>query len=460
MSRQFFYTLAIGSLALAGSPAAAETMSGALWRAYDGNPDINQQRAAVRVRDEGVPQAKAGWLPKAQGGLNAGHQATQTSNAYGMGGGKQNPVANPRGSNISLTEIVFDGMRTADAVDQAEAGVRSQREILRQAETTTLLAAATAYMDVLRDSAVLSLRRNNIEVLKSQLKQTQDRFRMGEVTLTDTSQAEAALAGARADFSLTQANLATSVANFRRQVGVPPSQLQPAQPIEKLLPHSLDVAFATAMVEHPAILGALHQVDAATAAVKSAEAALMPTVSIQGQVQNATDSGGLPNYNTWNASVIGQISIPLYQGGAEYAAIRQAKEQLGQTRLGVDSQRIAVRAGIAQAWAQLQGARASILSYEAAIKAAETALKGVREEAKIGQRTTQDVLNAQQALLNSRIPLVTAQHDRVVNSYAVYASIGRLSVEGLGLGVSAYDPRQHYQLTKNRFFGWDTVDGR
>jgi outer membrane protein len=442
--------------------ASAETMSGALARAYGNNPDINQQRAAVRARDEGVPTAKAGWLPKSSGTLNAGHQYTEQSNVLGgaLGAGKQKLVANPRGSSIQLSETVFDGNRTFNNVRQAESGVLLARENLRQAELQILQAGATAYMDVLRDTAVLNLRRANINVLQVQLQQTRDRFHVGEVTRTDVAQAESSLAGSKADYATAQSNLETSIATYRRQIGVAPTQLQPAQPIEKLLPHNLEAAITTGLSEHPAIVGALHQVDMGVDAVKVAEGALLPTASLVGQIQQSNDTSGYPRYDMWNASVVGQISVPIYQGGAEYAAVRQAKEQLGQARLAVDSQRIAIRQSVATSWGQLQAARAAIVAYQAAVKAAEVALNGVREEAKVGQRTTLDVLNAQQTLLNTRVQLVTAQHDRVVASYAVFGAIGRLSAEDLGLGVVAYQPGLHYDQTKNRFFGLDTPDGR
>jgi outer membrane protein len=434
-------------------------MSGALARAYSNNPDINQQRAAVRARDEGVPTAKAGWLPKASGTLSAGRQYSEASNVLGVTG-TERYGGFPRGSSAQITQTVFDGMRTANSVSQAESAVLQAREAMRQQEVSTLQAGAAAYMDVLRDTAVVGLRMNNIQVLEVQLQQTRDRFQVGEVTRTDVAQAESSLATGKADYAVAQSALETSVANYRRQIGVPPRQLQPAQPIEKLLARSLDGAIQIGIEENPAILSALHQVDAAQSAVKVAEGALLPTASVQGQVLQQNDVSGFPNYNQWNASIVGQITVPFYQGGAEYAGVRQAKETLGQARLAVDSQRIAVRAAVATAWGQLQAARASIVAFQAAVKAAEVALNGVREEAKVGQRTTLDVLNAQQTLLNTRVQLVTAQHDRVVASYAVMAAEGRLTAEGLGLGVVAYNPDIHYNQTKNRFIGLDTPDGR
>ena len=458
------WTLGISALAAncASGSASAETMSGALARAYGNNPDINQQRAAVRAKDEGVPQAKAGWLPKVSATGSIGQQFTEFDNnpASISAVTKQKFRTYPSTYGATVTQTLFDGQRTANTVRQAESSVLAARETMRQTEVTTLQSAATAYMDVLRDTAVLGLRANNIQVLQVQLKQTQDRFQVGEVTRTDVAQAESSLASGRADYAVAQSSLATSVANFRRYIGVDPKQLQPAQPIEKLLPHTVELSIQAGMEDSPAIVGALHQVDMALAAVKTAEGALLPTVGVQGQVLQSNSTSGFPGYNTYSASVLGQINVPIYQGGAEYAAVRLAKEQLGQMRLAVDSSRIAVRAAIATSWGQLQSSKAAIIAFQAAVKAAEVALNGVREEAKVGQRTTLDVLNAQQTLLNTRVQLVTAQHDRVVFSYAVKAAIGQLTADDLGLGVVAYNPVAHYDQTKNRFIGLTTPDGR
>ena len=456
--------LTIGVTALAAlcgpAPALAESMSSALARAYDNNPDINQQRAAVRAKDEGVPSAKAGWLPHANATYSAGHQITNVTNAVGGQQGTQKLIANPRGPTVTVTQTLWDGNRTANSVRAAESTVLQARETMRYSELTTLQQGSTAYMDVLRDTAVLDLRNQNIKVLEVQLQQTRDRFQVGEVTRTDVAQAESSLAIGKADYAVAQSNLDTSIASFRRLIGVQPKHLQPAQPIEKLLPRTLDQSISIGLAEHPQVVGALHQVDVSELQVKVAEGALLPTAAVQGNASQQMDVSGFPNYSQNSVSIVGQVTIPIYQGGSEYAAVRQAKELLGQARLAVDSQRIVVRGAIATSWGQLAASRTAIIAYQAAVKAAEVALNGVREEAKVGQRTTLDVLNAQQTLLNARVQLVTAQHDRVVGSYNVLAAIGLLSAQTLGLGVSAYDPNWHYDATKNRFIGLSTMDGR
>jgi len=455
--------VAAGALAVGSSSASAETMSGALSRAYDNNPDINQQRAAVRAKDEGVPGAKAGWLPKVNGNASYGRQLTVLNSPSGTsvrGKTVDRTLTSPQLLGASVTQTLFDGNSTSNSVRQAQASVAMARENLRLTELSTLNLAAAAYMDVLRDTAVLGLRANNIKVLEVQLRQTRDRFQVGEVTRTDVAQAESSLAGSQADYSLAQSNLDASIAKYRLYVGGDPKRLDPAQPIERLLPRSLAAAIEISTTEHPAVTAALHQVDMAELQVKIKEAALLPTVNLQGSVSQQTDYNGVPGYNVTTASLLGQVVVPIYQGGAEYAGIRAAKEQLSQTMLTVELQRSSVRSAVATSWGQLQAARAAITAYQAAVKAAEVALNGVREEAKVGQRTTLDVLNAQQTLLNTRVQLVSAQHDRVVYSYAVMANSGLLSAASLGLGVVAYDPNIHYDQVKNKFFGWNTPDGR
>ena len=315
-------------------------------------------------------------------------------------------------------------------------------------------------MDVLRDTAVLDLRASNIKVLEEQLRQTQDRFKVGEVTRTDVAQAEAGLAGSRADYYTAQSNLQNSIASFRQVVGLQPTRLEAAKPLERGLPPTLAAAIAISQVEHPSVQSALHQVDAAALQVKVAEGALYPTVSVNGSVAQSYDVNNVPGVSALVGTVTGSVSIPIYQGGAEYASIRQAKENLGQARLLADYQRENVRAAVISAWGLLESSKATVQSDQASVNASEIALNGVREEARVGQRTTLDVLNAQQTLLNARVALVGAQRDRVVASYAILATVGHLSIETLGLKVKEYSPLVHFNQVKDKWFGLRTADGK
>ncbi|WP_084572813.1 TolC family outer membrane protein [Methylocapsa aurea] len=448
----------IGAFALLSSPCVAETMSGALSRAYVGNPDLNQQRAYVRATDEDLPRVSSQWRPSASASGQAGYNYLDSIS--GDAALRQRESSIPRSVGLTVTQNLFNGGRTLNGVRQAESNIFGARESLRNTELNVLQNGATAYMNVLRDTAIVELRKNNITVLEEQLRQTRDRFNVGEVTRTDVAQAQASLANSRSDYFTAQANLQNSVANFRQIIGIQPGRLEPARTIENLLPRSLDSAVVVGLSEHPAIQAALHAVDAAALQVKVVEGELYPTVGITANVQQNWAYAGFAKQQLFNTSLIGQITVPIYTGGEVDARARQAKETLGQARLQADLQRDFIRASVVSAWGVLDSARAVIQSSRAAVKAAEIALEGIREEAKVGQRTTFDVLFAQQTLLNTRVSLVTAQRDRVVASYAVMAAIGRLSAANLSLNVAQYDPTIHFDQVKDKWIGLRTPDGR
>ena len=441
-----------------GSSASAESLNSSLSRAYVNNPQLNAQRAATRASDENVPLANAGYLPKASATGSLGFSHSDSAGASNFGSGSTDTV--PRGVGLSVSQTLFDGYRTPNSIRQAESNVYGSRETLRNIEQSVLQSAAQSYMDVLRDTAVLDLRSSNIKVLEEQLRQTQDRFKVGEVTRTDVAQAEAGLAGSRADFYTAQSNLQNSIASFRQVVGVQPTRLEAARPVERGLPPNLATAINISQVEHPSVQASLHQVDAASLQVKVAEGALYPTLSVNGSVEKQYDAQSIPGSDVFVGTVSGNLTVPIYQGGAEYATIRQAKENLGQARLLADYQRENVRAAVISAWGLLESSRATVQSDQASVNASEIALNGVREEARVGQRTTLDVLNAQQTLLNARVALVGAQRDRVVASYAILATIGRLSISTLGLSVKEYTPVVHFNQVKDKWIGLRTPDGR
>jgi outer membrane protein len=314
-------------------------------------------------------------------------------------------------------------------------------------------------MNVLRDTAILNLRRNNVEVLEEQLRQTRDRFSVGEVTRTDVAQAEFRLQRSRSEASVATGNLRASIARYRQIVGVEPKRLGPAKPLDRLLPKSLEAAVAQGQAEHPAIIAALHGVDTQQLQVKVVEGELYPSLTFSGQLQKRWESQS-SDTETYAASGIFRLSVPIYEGGAVYSRVREAKETLGERRLQVDQQRDTVRQAAVASWSSLEATKAQIQAARAQVQAAETALAGVREEAKVGQRTTLDVLNAQQELLDARVALVSAQRDQVVASYNVLASVGRLSARSLGLATATYDPKVHYEQVKDKWIGLRTPDGR
>jgi outer membrane protein len=459
------YRLLFGAMtsvfALMGaSGVLAETLESALARAYGNNPELNAQRAGVRVRDEDVAQAKSGYRPRINGTADIGRTYTESTSRNVFGQTTTNAGRlTPRGFGVEITQPIFDGFQTSNRVRAAESGVLGSRETLNTTEQSILLDAATAYMDVLRDTAILDLQRNNVEVIDEQLRQTQDRFNVGEVTRTDVAQAEARIAAARSEASLAEANLRNSIAQYRQIVGVEPAQLAPGRPLDSLTPRSVDAAIKIALNEHPAIKARQHAVDVAELQVKVAQGALAPQLGVAGSVDQRYDRAQEGD-RALTASVVARLTVPIYEGGQAYSATRQAKEEVGQRRLEADLVRDQVRAQVSSSWGRLEAARAQIQAAQAQIDAAETALSGVREEARVGQRTTLDVLNAQQELLNARVNLITAQRDRVVASYSLVNAMGRLNSRALALRVNHYSPKIHYDQVKDLWIGTTTPDGR
>ncbi|MBM6594218.1 TolC family outer membrane protein [Microvirga pudoricolor] len=448
--------------AIAGLQAAsAETLESALSRAYVNNPSLNATRAEVRSTDENVPRAKSGYRPRVNATADAGLSIVEGDIPASAQSSHQETTRKlrPRGYGVQVDQNLFNGFRTENSVRQAESASLGARETLRNDEQNTLFNSASSYMNVLRDTAILDLQRNNVEVIEEQLRQTRDRFNVGEVTRTDVAQAESRLAAARSQASLAEANLRTSIAVYRQTIGVEPRQLAPGRPLDRLLPRNVDAALKVAFSEHPAIKASLHGVDAAELQIKIEEGALAPTVGLSGSVANRFDNTSFGD-RAISASATIQLSVPLYDGGVASASTRQAKETAGQRRLESDSIRDQVRAAVISSWGQLEAARAQILAAQAQVEASETALNGVREEARVGQRTTLDVLNAQQELLNARVNLITAQRDRVVASYAVVQASGRLNSRALGLNVAHYSAKEHFDQVKDLWHGLTTPDGR
>jgi outer membrane protein len=443
--------------------ALADTIEAALVRAYQNNPQLNAQRAQVRATDENVPQALSGYRPKVAVTTSLGYQYTDTLSTFG---GTPTQVLKsdvhgtqpPRSAGMTVTQNLYDGNQTANKTRAAESQVSGSREALRVLEQSVLLSAASIYMDYLRDSAIVEVNRSNVRVLDQTLKQTQDRFNVGEVTRTDVAQSEAQLAAGKTQLLAAQATLTTTEANFRRIIGNQPVALQPGSPVDRFLPVTLAASVELSLIENPNVTAAMYGIDVNFLQVKVNEGALLPTVTLQAAVQQGYEQS-MQVFRQFGASAIAQVNVPIYQGGAEYSLIRQSKESLTQQRLVLEQTRDQTRANTVTAWGQLVAGKAQVASAQSQVTASEIALNGVREEAKAGQRTTLDVLNAQQALVNARVALVTAQHDRVVASYSVLSAVGRLSPQVLKLSTQTYDPSVHYHQVRDSWIGVRTPDG-
>ncbi|WP_431556212.1 TolC family outer membrane protein [Methyloceanibacter sp.] len=466
-------------------PVAAETLVEALSNAYLINPVLNAERANLRATDEQVAVAKSGLRPNISASGDAAFQnqesdivgGSQKSNvqqcdaataalepAFCASLASQTNIGNienqlssdgvthPRGYSVNLTQTIFDGFQNINAIRQAKSTVQAGREGLRATEQTTLLNAVTAYVDVVRDQAVVRLRQTNVDVLTEQLRQTKDRFDVGEVTRTDVAQAEARRSDSITQLYAAQANYKTSRATYEQVIGHPPSSLVHPPSIAHLLPSQLEDAMTLGDGQNPFILAAVYQEEASLYNVAQIEGELLPEVTLDARYSQRF---GLSNTlkEQQVTTVMGRVNVPLYQGGGVAARIRQAKETNNQLKKEVEDARLRIHAEVIANWAQLQATASEIQSAQDALEANRIALEGVREEEKVGQRTTLDVLNAELEYLGSQIQLVTAKRDRVVAEYAIYGSVGRLDAQSLGLSVPYYDPLEHYNIVKNKWFG-------
>jgi outer membrane protein len=447
----------------------AETIEAALGRAYQTNPQLNAQRAQLRATDENVPQALSGYRPKIGLVGTVGEQHSDLTELTSPSGAALPPGTSPYtylsstnatySYGISAQQTLFNGFQTANRTRTAESQVLAGREGLRVLEQTVLLNAAIVYMDVLLATANVQIQKSNVSALTQVLSDTKKRFSVQDVTATDVSQAQAQLAAGESALLVAEYNLANSSAQYEAIIGIPPHGLKPAAPVDRFAPASLPAAIDTGAHQNPNITASMYGIDVAYLQVKIAEGALYPTFTVQATAQQNSEPA-IGETSQFNALVLGQLNVPLYSGGAEYSLIRQSKETLGQQRLSLDLVRNQTRAVVVQAWSQMVAAKGELQKAQVQVSAAEAAVNGIRKEILVGERTTFDLLQAQQILVNARVALVTAQHDRVVASYGLLAAVGRLSPTTLHLPTKVYDPQVHYQQVRDAWSGLRTPDGQ
>ena len=439
-------------------PVAAAGLQDALAKAYRTNPQLNADRARQRGTDEAVPQALAGYRPQIVASLAAGLQSVRNllpDNTI------QTTTLRPWTIGVTVSQVLFNGFKTANSVRVAEFQVLSGREALRNVGQGVLLDAVTAYMNVVANDALYEAQRANVQVLREILATTRKRLDAGDVTPTDTAQAEARLSRGLADLNAAEVTLAISKELYTQVIGDPPSQLTPATPVDRLAPDSQVAAIETARHQHPAVLGASYDVDMAQTTIKVAESSLLPTASVQGSASRSvqTDSS-LTTTSTNQASILGQINLPIYDGGTAASQTRQAKELASQSRLVLEQIRNQTRTAVVSAWVANEGTKIGLKAAESEVRAADIALQGVRREAQGGQRTTIDVLNSQQDLTNARSRQIMAQRDRVIASYTLLSAIGRLDVHTLNLNTPDYLPEVHYHQVRDAWHGLRTPSGQ
>jgi outer membrane protein len=362
---------------------------------------------------------------------------------------------------VTVTQTLFNGFKTANSVRVAELQVQSGREALRNVGQGVLLDAVTAYSNVLANQSLVEAQRSNVAFLRETLGVTQKRLNAGDVTPTDTAQAEARLSRGLADLNAAEVNLAISQATYTQVIGNPPAQLRPAEPIDRYLPHSREEATDLAFKGHPAVLAAGFDVDVASTTIHVAESSLLPTITVQGNASHSSQSDpSLTTFRTDQASILGQMTAPIYDGGTAASQTRQAKELAAQSRLVLDQVRNQARTAATGAWVANEGAKIAVAASESEVRAAGVALQGVSKEAQGGQRTTVDVLNSQQDLISAKARLIGAQRDRVIASYTLLSAIGRLDVKTLALNTPDYLPEVHYHQVRDAWHGLRTPSGR
>ncbi len=451
--------LVVATCAAFAAPAVrAEGLPEALAKAYQTNPQLNAERARQRATDESVPQALAGYRPQIIASLSAGLQAVRNllpDNTL------QSASLKPWTIGVTVTQTLFNGFKTANSVRVAELQVSSGREALRNVGQGVLLDAVTAYTNVLANQSLVEAQRANVAFLRETLGITQKRLNAGDVTPTDTAQAEARLSRGLADLNAAEVALAISQATYTQVIGNAPSLLRPAEVVDRFLPRNRDDATGLAFREHPAVMAAAFDVDVASTSIHVAESSLMPTITLQGSASRSKQADPtLGTFGTDQASVTGLLTQPIYDGGMAASQTRQAKEVAAQSRLVLDQVRNQARTAAVGAWVANEGAKVAVSASESEVRAATVALAGVQKEAAGGQRTTVDVLNSQQDLILAKARLIGAQRDRVIASYTLLSAIGRLDVKTLSLNTPDYLPEVHYHQVRDAWHGLRTPSGQ
>lgn len=439
--------------------AVADSLREAFVSAYLTNPELEAARARLRQADELVPQALSGYRPQVfiDGGIEGSRGEVGVSRSSGSGtqrapnrDGDQTAKRTTKQIGLSVQQNLYAGGGTGAGVSRAENQVQAERARLIATEQNVLLDVVDAYTATWRDQAVLELALNNEQRLRRQLEAVQDRFEVGEVARTDVAQAEARLSRARADIETAKADLAASRALYKRVIGEEPQRLQEPTTL-KDLPKTLADAQAIAQ-SNPQITAATFDLYAARDNVDIAFATLLPSVDLQGELAYTNQ----PQFTTpWQqtATVGVNVSVPLYQGGGEYARVRQNRQAVREQRDLLENAHRSVQEVVSASWDRLLAASAAITAFRAEVRANQIALEGVQQEALVGARTVLDVLDAEQELFTSQVNLVRARREEILASYQLKAAVGELTAADLDLAVKPYDAEAYYESTRNRLFG-------
>lgn len=425
----------------------AESLKEAMAAAYLYNPALQAQRASLRALDETINQAKSGWRPSIVGSGRYGYRHSESFATFSSSGD-----TNPRSLTLEVRQPIFKSMQTVNSTSEARNRVNAAREQLMSVEQQVFLDSVTAYMGVLRDLSVLELTINNVSVLKRQLEASEDRFRVGEITRTDVAQSKARLSRAISEKIRSEATLAASRAAYRKTVGNASTGLKWPKNLPPM-PASEEAALEIAQSSNPRLRAALYTEKAAKYNVKKQYGSLGPQVEVVARLSKSWENFSATDRST-TREVLAQMSMPLYQSGSVSSNIRQSRQIENQRRLEAVSVEREVVELVRNSWEGYREATARIASSEDQVMANDIALEGVRQESEVGSRTTLDVLDAEQELLDSRVSLVRAQRDQSVAAFTLLSSIGRLTAEDLRLDVTRYDPNRNTKNVENKLFGW------
>jgi len=429
--------------------ALSQTLMEALAAAYSNNPGLEAARADLRSTDEGVPQALSNYRPNLA--LSADVARSMTHLNTRSPNGDRDQIDTPRNTSLTVTQPLYRGSRTINDVAKAELAVKASRANLVAKEQDVLLSAVTSYMNVFENQAKLDLEMKNEQVLKRQLEATQDRFRVGEITRTDVSQAEARVAGAAADRIQSEGNLNNARANYVKVIGEIPGKLvDPTKMTIKF--ERLEDIIRVALRNHPDVVSQRHLELSARKNIKSVEGELLPTVNLVGNLARAWEIAGNDDQKTTGKITL-NLTMPLYQKGTVYSKLRAAKQDARESSLKLEEAERNVREVSAKAWESLNSAEARIRSFTAQIKSAEIALEGVQREASVGSRTVLDVLDAEQELLDAKISLIGANKEQIIASFQLREAVGQLTAKSLELSVKQYNPASHYSEVRSKWFG-------
>jgi outer membrane protein len=437
------------TVSIAGSAVRADTLTleQALAAAYETNTQLQAQRAALRATDEDVATALSGWRPTVTGSASYGYSRDRTSppNFPVVA-----PNGHPRDASVTLTQPVFNGT-TISQTRQAKAGVEAGRAQLFSVEQATLLNAAKAYFDVLGSEAQLTYKRRSAARLTDHLQMTRERVAIRDIARSDLDLVQARLSAANADVAAAQGNLAAARAAFLRTIGRPAETLEPTPKLPPL-PATENDAMALAIANNPDLMATQYLIQQADAAVSVAYGALAPVVSLQLQYRDSTDEIA-PGVRDSSLSAVAQVRVPLYRSGAEYAQIRRTAELRSKAVMQAADQERIVRQSLDAAWQTLIAARSATALNRQQIEAAQSAYEGVLAGMRAGERTTFDVLNAEQDLDSAQVALVEAERQFNETTFQVLAATGGLTARTLKLPVALYDPQIHYDRDAGSWIG-------